>query len=308
MLSSACAHVTPAPKPSGSKIVEQAAPGGPAKPVSTALVQAGTTLRWGNVECARIAGNTTPFAQVESSCNLDPRECAKLAPYYSCGIGVPVDRQRAITVADRACGAGSRVGCAIVGHALLSGTVVPRDVERGSRLVVSACDDGEDAACVDAGLVVLPRDGRQAMHDFQRACDADVVEGCIDFAVKLSVGLPDVPPDVSRAEQVLDSLCSEGEATACANLASIYYDGRSGVTRDAARAAMLARRGCDGGEIEACNMLAVLLWNGDGVAVDAPQAVILWQRCCNAGSERLRRARFGVRARRRRGRGSWASA
>ena len=183
--------------------------------------------------------------------------CNNLAGlYYEGGTGVPVDLGRAAALYDGACQAGDSLSCDTLGEMTRDGKGVKREPGRAAGLFMRACDppplaelapdrlensvltlthcaledghsvcrNGYPRACVKAGVLWaagdgLEKDGARAMAAFQKGCDDDEGEGCLDLAILYSQGQL-VPQDSGRSRHFAELACARKVQMACDALAA----------------------------------------------------------------------------------------
>ncbi len=165
---------------------------------------------------------------------------------------------------EKACSAGDRCACGILGGLYLRGSTVGRDPKRGLPLLERACDEECTTACWALGNAY---DGAAGVH-----------------------------ADASRANRYYERLnslcqkgCDEGDADRCFTLAGSYLS-QHGVKGDHARAQELYARSlglyeplCNGGAAHACARLAVLADHGLGMEESKPKAMASYEKACALG-------------------------
>jgi hypothetical protein len=85
---------------------------------------------------------------------------------------------------------------------------------------------------------------------FERACDDDEPEGCLELAISHETGRG-VPQDYERAGDLYRDVCEGDVAIACARLADLHAKG-AGVFRDEKMAERLRQKACTLGHAESC--------------------------------------------------------
>jgi uncharacterized protein len=167
------------------------------------------------------------------------------------------DRQVACVAAmlEHACSLDDARACSFAGRLRLDGRGVPRDVDRGLRMLVRACDEGVTMACA-AGA-------RWAAEP------ANVKD------------MPDAPELLARLEA--EHTCLLGQGDACLQVGLFFYFGREGYPKDRARAAAAFARGCDAGDARACSALGRSLAFADGVPRSPERAAAVLARACTFG-------------------------
>lgn len=131
-------------------------------------------------------------------------------------------RDRGCATVAQACAAKDPLACRVEGMCL--GDEGPdqteaRDVAGALRALTSSCDLGDPLGCARLGWL---RDAKaeddaaraQALAAYQKACDADVVEGCLGVAAHKYHGLG-TPAAPDEALQIADDWCGRGSPQAC---------------------------------------------------------------------------------------------
>ncbi|HEY7185900.1 MAG TPA: TonB family protein [Vicinamibacterales bacterium] len=171
-------------------------------------------------------------------------------------------------------------------RAILAGNPNPEQKSTAAGLLQKACDGGESAACLQAGVMYrdeqLPKNLPLAVQLFQRACDGKIAEGCNNLGFEYSRGTA-VPKDEAKAARLFEQACDSGVPPACTNLGRAYQNGR-GVAQDAARARTLFQKACDGGGAMGCVDGGQLLMRGIGGPADPTRAVAMFQQACESGT------------------------
>jgi TPR repeat protein len=149
----------------------------------------------------------------------------------------------------------------------MDGRGVSRDVQRGTEMLLRACDGGTARACVV---------GARWLGDPLNAHDME--------------GAP-----LLRARFEVQHACLTGQLDACYQVGLLFYFGRDAFPRDRAMAAHAYARGCDLGDSRACNNLGDALAYGEGVGRDAQRAAATFTKACRLG-EALGCANLGYMA------------
>jgi TPR repeat protein len=96
--------------------------------------------------------------------------------------------------------------------------------------------------------------------------------------------------DQVKAAPCFRKACELGHADACRGLAGMFDFGQ-GLDRNPrrasefwARAVKLHRTGCDGGGMRDCFELGILMFRGQGIAQDQPEAARLYRQACDGGN------------------------
>jgi len=203
--------------------------------------------------------------------------CQALARMYESGEGVTQDAAAAAKFDQRGCDAGSVISCIGIARATYAGRGVTRSVAQGTAMYDRAAETGRRAC---------------AARDFNN-CEALAFLGLV-----LQSG-QEAPQNVPRAIELYRTACENGAAVGCAFLGAAYTKG-NGVTKDLAQAATLYERACPprppapilddrdratmsvAGRVQACGTLGEFYEHGTGVPQSNSQAILFYQRACDA--------------------------
>lgn len=127
------------------------------------------------------------------------------------------------------------------------------------------------------------------------AADAECSGSCNDANSCYASGYKHLYPDggdgnEEGAAPCFRRACELGNADACRGLAGMFDFGNTlgpNEKRAAefwARAVKLHRDRCDGGEMRDCFELGILMFRGQGIAKDEPEATKLYKQACNGGN------------------------
>ena len=140
------------------------------------------------------------------------------------------------------------------------------------------------------GLVALIR-WSLSPAALRRSCDrgrtAMDVGQCAELA-ELYLAGRGVPKDEREALQLFTKACDGGDAWGCGELGFFYERGRV-VPVDYARALALFTKSCDATSMYGCNGLGELYRDGHGVAQDTARALELFRRVCEESESHVGR-------------------
>jgi len=161
----------------------------------------------------------------------------------------------------RACQGGSMLGCNNLGHAMLYGIGISKDVWRARQAFTEACHKGYERACFRMAWA-------EAME-----CVAERPSACNNEIVTEPAMMP-----------ILEELCRTGASgDACAALGSYGEVGRF-VVRSPDKARAMYQVGCDDLKSGwACAKYARMLGRGEGGAPDPDAAKDRMSRACASG-------------------------
>ena len=185
--------------------------------------------------------------------------------------------------------------CADLANALLEGSFVPRNAERGRALLMRVCTDerSDPTSCTTLGKLFEDgiggeRDRTEASKYYRWACSADVFDACKRRG-DLLVADVGVRRDDHEALNMYQRACDGKIAVACGAAGKILYEATH-VTQDLALAATLYTRGCDGGDARSCFGLGQVQEKGPSGSPDMSAARAAYERAIGAGSLDAKRA------------------
>lgn len=131
-------------------------------------------------------------------------------------------RDRACAAVGPACAANDPLACRVEGMCLADegpDQPAPRDLPGALRAFTSSCELGDPLACARLGWL---RDAKAedevaraaALTAYQKACDAEVVEGCLGVMAHKFYGLG-TPRAADEATRLADDWCGRGSPQAC---------------------------------------------------------------------------------------------
>ncbi len=192
-----------------------------------------------------------------------------------------------------ACAQGEARACGFAGRIWLDGKGLhDKDVDRGMRLLTTACDGGVALACLvgskylaDASTTEGAPDTSNTQHrlEMEYACLSGQGEACLQVGLLVRAGDDGFPQDLARAVEAYSRGCNLGDSRSCNNLGDALSYGE-GVDRDLERGVEAFDKSCHLGEALGCANLGFRFERGLGVARDAAKARSLYRDACNVGS------------------------
>jgi TPR repeat protein len=191
-----------------------------------------------------------------------------------------------------ACGQGEARACGFAGRLWLDGKGLEKNVDRGMKMLVQACDGGVPLACLvgsrflgDASSAGTAPDGPDGQHrlEMQYSCLSGQGDACMQVGASFRIGDEGFPRDFAQAVVAYGRGCNLGDARSCNNLGDALAYGE-GVDRDLYRAVDAFDKSCRLGEALGCANLGYRLERGLGVARDLARARSLYRDACNIGS------------------------
>jgi TPR repeat protein len=196
---------------------------------------------------------------------------------------------------DAQCQRGDAPSCDQAGYLMATGAAGPVDDARANALFEKACNADVMNACVNLGLrQLLGTSAKMAsargLLPLDRACKSGEARGCSIVGDALFVGLAGVPKDPPRALKYYARGCDGGDTGACTNLGVLYLGaGGADVPIDRRKALELSTRACFGGDSTACGNTGLMYEFGMGVPQDITKAQALFKRSCGLdGADCLR--------------------
>ncbi len=183
----------------------------------------------------------------------------------------------ALTPLERACDADNACACSAAGASLASGSVVPRDVDRGIVLLQRGCQGADAWGCYWLGAAIFenrPDAASQAAEAFATACEDDVPNACQSLGRLRMSGIAG-SEDPTEAVRLYEGACQNGNVFACYFLGQAAAAGLGMDEPDPARARELLAWACEQAELAyACTALA---------ALDTERSDDLLRGACRAG-------------------------
>ncbi|MEZ4240779.1 MAG: tetratricopeptide repeat protein [Myxococcota bacterium] len=204
--------------------------------------------------------------------------------------------REAFAAFDTACEARQSVqACSQLAYALLAGVEVPRDAERGRKLLERVCvgESSDPEACTALGRAYeeglgVERDRTEASKYYRWACASGRIDAC-ERRGDLLVSDVGVRRDDHEALNMYERACEGGIARACTEAGSILYIATF-VKQDLARAAELFGKGCEGGHAHGCYGLGQVQERGVGGTPDMAAARASYEKAIALGSLEAKRA------------------
>ncbi len=196
-----------------------------------------------------------------------------------------------IAKAEKVCAEGNDDNmCAWVGLAHLTGTGVPKDIEKGRKLIFVACGLSNRLACMiyEADNRGYEPDLRELQHPlFLASCDAKTSGGvgCFNAAQQMLVGF-DVKQDIEAATGLFVEGCAQGHAKSCGTAAQIAIEGKA-ADLDMSDGFILAKEGCDIGHGTSCALAIMASQSGKIPALSEAETAMFVQRGCTTGEPQL---------------------
>lgn len=188
------------------------------------------------------------------------------------------------------CDDASPAGRCPEGSVCLAARCYPRAyVEPGE--LRAECDRGAANSC--RGLAQLYEDHAAADQEMRgawpeaaalldRACERDLVDGCVDLG-RILQNVQSANQDLPRAARLLEKSCSGGDTRGCYWLGALLLR-KDNPGHDAKRALSLLKQACDSSFIPACNELGDAYASGAGGTKDLRRALATYLRACDQES------------------------
>ena len=202
-----------------------------------------------------------------------PRGCLELAHLYEDATGLAAKaplaadlRRRAVVGYEKRCEArdarethDAPHACLVAGSLYASGRGVNKSTPRANELYAR---------------------GRAPL---ERECASGSALACARLSYACARGLGG-PKDNVKSLEIAERACHLGDVSSCMLAGGLYAEGPGirEVPKDAARAPASYRRACELGEARACHALARLLDDGNAATANAPEALALEKKACEA--------------------------
>jgi TPR repeat protein len=229
------------------------------------------------------------------ACDLGaPAACAAVVDMMLSGrsAGTVKDSLPAFTVACEQ--RDSATACSVLGQALIEGADVPRDAERGRRLLMRACKDesSDPQACAQLARACEEgwggdRDRTEASRYYRWSCLSGQLDSCARRGDLLTSDVG-VRRDDLEALAMYERACaapagSMFAATSCRKAGTIVQEGTF-VPRDLPRAQTYFKSACDQGDAQGCLGLGQVLNEGVNGSPDPAGARSAFESAIAAGS------------------------
>ena len=150
----------------------------------------------------------------------------------------------------------------------------PNSCKTWVRSLNVSCRNDSAAACFALGQALdegraVPRDQREAIKSFGRACDLGLSDGCASLVEFVR----------TNGEDVFLRACDRGDGATCFILGSLLHGGK-GIPRDDGRAVSLFQRSCVNGWWRGCSRLGESYLFGEGTAADPAKAIDSFEKAC----------------------------
>ena len=224
------------------------------------------------------------------ACLLDPKYCGTLGEFYRIGLGTAPDQDTATSFYKSACDAGAPRWCTSWGERAHEGLGMPKDVAAGIAASERACLDNDPEGCRQAAGYLAVSDPAKALEFatkgcekddagscyiagsyaatvksfdvalqlYDRACNGDWVQGCIDAAAAYTSGTgaaADPAKVLDRTQKACVANDTNLSGPACESLVRLFYFGEP---KNAESAMYSAARACALGRTEPCGWIGQL--------------------------------------------------
>lgn len=244
-------------------------------------------------ECVRIADKLyaeeatifpTEAAQLYRMACADKNgyACTRSAEFEA----IQKDFDKLRSFASQACDLGEADGCRLFGLALMNGDGGPPDTSKGAELLKRGCENPKPSlhACRDIAATLLdrkPPDGEGAKPYAEKACAANIGDGCVVHGVALFRS-----KDYASALPKLESGCSDPaiqtRGLSCNLAGAIYFDGLLVGKKDKQKGLALFEKSCEANAEDGCQNAARSYEKGLGTARDSIKAKEFAQKACKA--------------------------
>lgn len=206
----------------------------------------------------RAAGHAPDaFDKFKQACDLGNHDaCAEQAVMHQNGWGTQPNPAAAKSLLERACNAGSALGCSrLAGHHLMS-----KDGNHALAVGLSeaGCKGGDGLGCFNLALMLargdgIPKDSKRAAQLYRAACKLNVAQACRQLGMAYAEA-EGVPLNTRQAAAYNLRACNLGDANGCGN-AGFNYQRGIGIPENPKRASKLFMKACRLGEKRYCELL-----------------------------------------------------
>lgn len=199
------------------------------------------------------------------------------------GPDVAAKSRAALGFLNKACAAGSALGCDRVGDTLSDKDYQVFDIAGAARAYDRGCSLGRGMACWNLSQMYfkgkdLPQDSKKGVSLLLKACQGGSADECNDLAIVYTRGQYGIAVDLEIAYRANKRACELDKDYCHAAAESALKSGKE------AEAVAHAQTGCHGGDdSEACLLLADLYTKGTGTAKDPSRAKAALEKACKAG-------------------------
>ena len=181
---------------------------------------------------------------------------------------------------------GDAVAQSRLGHMLLHGNGIAKDVAQAVKLLTEAADKGDALAQNTLGGLYfhgngVPRDPSRALILFSRAADQNQPNALNNLGQLYFQG-NGVAKNQAKAMEYLHKSADMGISASWETLGIAYWHGH-GVPADKAVALPWLKKAAERGHLIAQNLYGAALWTGNGIAQDRVEAVRWFERSANQG-------------------------
>lgn len=158
----------------------------------------------------------------------------------------------------------------------------PKDTQINLNDLLSACEAGDNKACVNAANEYL-KTGKTsyAVGLYARSCEFGWESACARLGQLYESG-QGVAKSPKRAMDIYRASCNRGGSDSCYLLANAYRKGEY-VTQDFELALEAYKSSCNAGNIRACANIGAMYEMGLGVDKDLNKAYNIYRVACNRG-------------------------
>ncbi|MFN3610165.1 MAG: tetratricopeptide repeat protein [Hyphomonas sp.] len=185
------------------------------------------------------------------------------------------------TESEPACNAGDAEACFYTGAEYAQGIGVPEDKQKAVTFFLKACDGGVPDGCSTSGVMIRAGEGNleknvvKGVEYQERACAMGHVDGC-EWALGNRISATSEAYDPKKAITTARAGCEAGVEKACSWGRSWSWDGSKGKYPDMINmidAGWFAQRDCAKGDIMGCYIAEQAYANPESIAFDAAKGL-----------------------------------
>ena len=184
----------------------------------------------------------------------------------------------------------------VLGIALIKGTELPKDPERGRQLLERAIEQGDGNAMLYLGITLiegteLPKDPERGRQLLERAIEQAIEQGdsiAMQWLGQTLIEGSGLPQDPERGLQLLGQAIEQGHSNAMQWLGITLIEG-SGLPQDPERGLQLLEQAIEQGNSNAMQWLGITLIEGSGLPQDPERGLELLEQAIEQGNSNAMR-------------------
>ncbi len=216
----------------------------------------------------------------QSACDAGKtKSCAKLADMKLFGKGTAKDGAGAYELYKKACKADDHYACARTAYMMGRPGGPKYNNDKYIEIAKDACKQEEQLGCaLWANAIHFGTEDEKTKAESlaKKACEADVVEGCV-LGAQWSL---DKKEKTSKSLKTLEEACDGGNTLGCFYLSLTLIYGSGGVEKDGEKAEGINKKYCEEDEPLFCSLLSTQYEKGYGVKASPKKAYDAAKKAC----------------------------